>query len=225
MVTQRRVVVALVALAVAVAGCSLVGEAEIETTAAAATVDGIIAEAEEATTVDGFVELDQCPFDPGGGLLAEALGGLSDNQDVIAAQAGELMGGVSEADPSIPVVVACDRFQEESGTGLVVTPAPADFDRYLEIFNQGINEEPPLIDRRGSTDHRGGTLHRVCVETPDPPDGVSYCEVDWLDENLLVTVYVAGPTSLDIDLELLEAGLVAVLDDVVANLGDADTDG
>ncbi len=214
----------LFAAVVLAGGCSLTGEADIETTAAAVTIEGVVDDAEaELSDTGGYADLERCPMDPGGILLTRAVDGLTENEDVARGQANELVPVVNEIEAAIPVLVACDRFDDFSGVGLVVAQAPADFDRYLRIFNQGSDGEPDLsVERFGSSEHRGGTLHRVCVEDQDAQtedEDISYCEVNWLDQNLLVTVYVSGPTSLGIDLDVLEAGLVSILDDVMVNLG------
>ncbi len=210
-------------MALGFTGCSLVGEADIETEAATAAVNDIIEGARPNLDDFGLADLDRCPFDPGGSLLTQAVTEVADNDDVLVARSAELAPAVYEASPEIPLMVACDRFNELSGVGLVVASAPDDFDRFVEIFAQGSDETTShSVERLGSTDHRGGTLHRVCAESLDESDtedgAISYCEIDWVDENLMVTVYVSGPKSLDVDLDALEAGLVSVLEDVVSNL-------
>lgn len=214
----------LATLVMVLVGCS--GESSLDTDSAAAGLDEMIAASGIDTSADtgaddGFVDLDRCPHDPGGALLARAFDGL-DNPDVVQAQRGELAATASIITAGQPVLLACDRFAEESGAGLLVSPAPDDFDAYLDQFVADDDGVTTLtLARLGTSEHRGGTLHRICADSDEGTE-FDYCEVDWLDDNLLVTVYVAGPTSRRVDIEALEAGLVGVLDDLLTSLAAED---
>lgn len=208
-------------LAVVTVACSG-SEPDVDSTTAAATVAGIVDDAEDDLSEDGFAELEQCPHDPGGALLARATTDL-DSDDVLAAMEVALDPGVFDTETELDPLVTCDRFDELSGVGLLVSAAPSEFDRYVEAIAIGDDSEvEPDIDRLSTVDHRGGQLHRVCVEGPEEDGFSDYCEVAWMDDDLLIGLYVSGQSSLGTDMDALEMGLTSIIDDVVANLGGAD---
>ncbi|MEL6984731.1 MAG: hypothetical protein AAFO29_20050 [Actinomycetota bacterium] len=220
---MRYRILLLLAVATSIIGACSNSEPDLDTDSAAANLT-VIVDSVAPLLDDGFADIDQCPLDPDASLLLRAIQDL-DGDDVITAKRGEDSPGLFEVGPGLPLLITCDRFESTSGIGLVASTAPTDFDRYVEVLATGENENPGvMIDRRSSTDHRGGTLHRICVRVDAEQNELDYCEVDWVDDNLLITVYVAGPSALDTNLDGLEAGLIAVLDDVVTNLADADVD-
>ncbi len=204
------------ALAVLLGACSS-GDV-LDTGPAATGLDALVAA--ENLGPGEIRTLDSCPQDPTGSLLTAALDGI-ENPTVEVAAGGEREPSAGSYEGVDLVLVGCDRYGDEAeAVGLLVSRAPDDFDAYLE----GLFLDPELvdpgtfeIDRRSSEGHRGGTFHQVCVaDTIDPE--FSSCEVDWIDDNLLITVYAVGPTALDVDVDQLQDGVAAILDDVVANL-------
>lgn len=62
--------------------------------------------------------------------------------------------------------------------------------------------------------HRGGTIVRFCTEVIGAGDG-EFCEADWYDDNVWIGVFMSGEGQSS---ELAEQWLIAILDDVVANV-------
>lgn len=217
MAPHSRLALALtVAVAVVVSACSS-GPGPVETGPAADAHDEIIDRA--GAEPGGFIDLERCPHDPGGALLTGLIDGL-ESPDGTRALGEELEPVVSWFNPDLPQVLACDRFGEVSGVGLVITEAPADFDAYIEAFVEGDDGNSLELQREGTSEHRGGTFHRICAIDPGG-DGFDYCEVDWLDDRLLITVYIQGPQSTETDLDALEGALADALDDITTNLAGA----
>jgi hypothetical protein len=77
------------------------------------------------------------------------------------------------------------------------------------------------VDFTAADDHRGGQFFHICVEYEDDSDGTPYCEVDWADEELLVTLYFVGSESNTIDLDGAEDALADSLDELVDGLAGA----
>lgn len=205
----------LVAIAVLAGACS-VSDDTLDTEQAG---QAIIALTSNATT--DYVELPSCPFDPSGILLSQSVGEVT-SPDVARALPSEFGAGTSifqnDLGISEPYVV-CDRFSDDSeAVGLVVAPPPEDFDRYVQVL-VGEDTENVFVDRVGSEDHRGGTFERLCVNDAAEPD-FSWCEVDWFDDNLHVTLYISGPATRPSDLDSMQAGLAAVLEPLIVALAE-----
>ncbi|MEM9563391.1 MAG: hypothetical protein AAGA93_12275 [Actinomycetota bacterium] len=230
--TDRTRLGAIAVAVLAVSACAG-GDPDVDTERAAEALTRI--EARSDVGPGGFADLERCPHDPGGALLAETVA-EQDLTAVAEAQRTELVAAVSSIGDDLPLLLSCDRFGDTSGIGLLVSSAPADFDAYLDGFLAGDGDSgadpgnddgddadgpAPTVDRLGTEDHRGGVLHRLCVRD-GADDALDYCEVDWLDDRLLVTVYVSGATATETDLDALQAGLAGVLDEVVANLAESE---
>ncbi len=208
---------ALVALALISASCSFgdTGEAELATEDARS---GIAALTQDTTE---FVELGNCPFDPSGTLLLQSVADV-DSPDVSVAVVAPSTSATDVIENDVGVInpfVACDRAGDTGESfGLVVAEPPGDFDRYLDVLTDAEGDpDRYTIERSESSEHRGGTFESLCVNDVSEPE-FSWCEVNWIDENLHVTLYIGGPATRPSDLDSMQAGLAGVLDQVVANL-------
>ncbi|MEM8922349.1 MAG: hypothetical protein AAGD35_02530 [Actinomycetota bacterium] len=225
----RARVALLVAAATAVAGCvvpGLPGGGDgLDTAPAAERIAAIANEA--APDVGNWEELPDCPFSPGGAVLTTAAAEL-DSLSADAALSAELFAGVDFFSFAQPPLLACDRFDDVSNSslGVFASQAPDDMETYIREFlttRDGDDEgEVTPFDYSLSGEHRGGRFHRICVN--EPADDNVYCEVDWVDDHVLIGFYVGGDGSQDIDMAAMEDGLARVLDDVLAGLA-ADTAG
>lgn len=171
----------------------------------------------------GYEELENCPLDPGGALLAQALSEI-DSPDVIAAGIGALLSGVDRFAAGEPALIACDRFPDDSavtsGIGIYAAAAPADVEQFVRTF-AGTGEEVEVeVGFTVSGEAEGGTFHQVCTASDDD-SYTPYCEVAWADDSVLIGLYVSGPDATTINIAAMEQGLASVLPDVIANLATA----
>lgn len=205
-------------------GCALPfgGDSDIDSSAASADVAELLESILERPGASTDVELETCPFDTDGSLLAEAVSEL-DSPDV-----DRSLADTSIATSSVNAIdggfVLCLRFDPNSSSaiGMDVSSAPEDFESYLQDYLDPFDEYADgstdrLAVERSATDHRGGTLHQICVHYPQSTER-NFCEVDWLSDDLLVAVYVTGPQTIGLDVAALEQGLADVLPDIVSNL-------
>ncbi len=165
--------------------------------------------------------LDDCPYDPGHGLLISALTDL-DFPTTAPLVAGERLTTVDYVDTVDEQFLYCDLAPEDGAGfgGFSVSAAPDDYRSFTEtFFNDADWTEPGelVLDFRSSSDHRGGTLHRLCLENTLDPEAHS-CEISWVNDDLLIILFYADPTILASDLGGLESALVESLDEIVANL-------
>ena len=198
------------------------GGESLPTTGAASNVNGIV---QRAVFEDGLLELRQCPFD--NELILTA---ASSAAEEIATDDGRLVGEyeavVYELDQGQPSSVDCfwKASDESASIGLSASEAPDDFDRFIEVlYRIDDADENFKLRSLGSSEHRGGTLERLCASTPDSPEQ-NTCEVSWYDDEMLATVYLVDVDAASTDLDAMEDGLSSVLDELVGALADAEAD-
>lgn len=214
----------ILSLAILGSGCAFPfgGESDIETSAASAAVGELLESVLERPDAGADVGLDACPFDADGALLAEAVSGI-ESPDV-----DRSMSDRSIATASVNAIdggfLLCIRFDPESESviGMDVSSAPDDFESYLQNYLDPFDQYADgsadgLTVERSAVDYRGGTLHQICVEYSDSP-ATNFCEVDWVNDDLLVAVYVVGPETGDLNVEALQQGLSTVLPEITSNL-------
>lgn len=189
---------------------------DIDTSAASAVLEQLIVDS------GGFAEFAECPFDPLGSLLREAIADVG-SQDVIRALRGDIWYELSSwnDDPEgAEDYVSCSRFNDDAeGFGLTIAPRPDDLNQYLDAL-LGDDADSYRINRLDAQDHRGGQLERLCAQDL-VDDQYSFCEVHWLNDDLLVTLFVSGPATTTADIATMESGLTTVLSELVANLAEA----
>ena len=122
-----------------------------------------------------------------------------------------------EFSPIHSAMLSCD---VDAGVdhGIFVMPAPRDVDLYVEAFAADFEDEPPTrsVERVGEAD--GGDVYRVCVSFADPT--FDYCEIDWVDDDLMIGAYLLTPATVD-DLETLADDLTAQVGAIVDELVDS----
>ena len=225
--TRRHLLLgAVVGLIVIVSACGDDAESDESQSATDTSAAQAIADVVDSTPIGDdaddirYEELDTCPLDPGGALLARAVGDL-DEPDVIAAGPAALVSGVDRYAAGEPAIVACDRFPDgnDSAIGLYAIEAPADLEGWARTFaTSGEGRSSVQVDYVTSRTLDRGTFHHVCVDLPDDDTFTPYCEVDWVDDEILIGLYVAGPDALTADVDAMEAGLASVIPEIINNL-------
>ena len=119
-------------------------------------------------------------------------------------------------------MVTCDRFDGdfENGMGISAIAAPSDLVAFSEAFANpdGIDGITVTVTPTGSGN--GGEFFHVCaVDSVDP--AFSYCEVDWISGGLMVTAWMAGAASIDVDLASIQAAFAPRIDAILTNLAQA----
>ena len=164
-----------------------------------------------------YVDLGECPLDPGGELLTAIWGAAGDS--VAAALAGETASGVFDIGGGFGLMLACDRIPEENpdGVGLFVFAAPSDLQAYAQTFANPDELDGIEVVVEPSNTFGAGRFHHICaIDTVDPD--FSYCEVDWVTPDVLIGVYVTGAASTTIDLDAVEARFAQQLPAILAAL-------
>lgn len=207
-----------------VSGCGLPfgGESNLDTSAGSAAVTELIQSVLATNDAGADVALETCPYDTDGSLLAAAVSDVTSND--VDRSLGEGSIPTSSVNAIDGGFVICLRFDPDSDSaiGLDVSNAPDDFEAYLQDYLDPFDDfvggsSDDITVERSSTDHRGGTLHQICVEYADTPEA-NLCEVNWVNDDLLVALYVVGVDAPDVDPSALEQGLTTVLPDVTSNL-------
>ena len=156
---------------------------------------------------DDFADVD-CPIDDWDDVVEDILADFDDDIVELA-----LDGEPDEAAYIDPIgeSIDCSFYAEESnvGAGLFMLEAPRDVDEYTEEFaNAG--EGGARVDIDPTNEYRGGQFRHVCVEYDDDASG--YCQVEWVDDDLLIGLYVFGDDADRIDLDDLEVAFAPQLD-------------
>ena len=180
----------LVFSVLAVAGCTedgppLVTEPVVE------SLDGLVGDFGTGTT-----ELASCPIDRFAGVIDDTLANVDDPvvRDALDGAPSVVLDGATG-----PVLSCSLTGDAAASTGIVVRAAPAELERFAaEVAGAGAT-----VDVDESVLHRGGRFHRICVEYDTEPER-NYCEVDWLDERVLIGVYVRGPEAERVDTDEIE---------------------
>ncbi len=168
---------------------------------------------------DGYVELPECPLDPSGQLLTATFANITDAA-IVAAVASPSESGVFDLGGDFGPMVACDRFSDDGpdSVGVFAFTAPADLNAYAEYFANPDEVEGVETRVDPTTTLGAGVFHHVCgFDAADPE--FDFCEVDWVTDDVVIGVYVAGPTSSQIDLTALETGMSAQLSAIVDAFG------
>lgn len=199
-----------------VAGCSAEPSIEALDLDTAAAGEAIV---ELTAGVEEYEEFEECAFDPRGSLLLEALDEV-DTSDASRAATADASTAISFFEDDLgrsDSYLACNRLDQDDSTsaGIVVSVAPDDFDRYVELLIGDTTGERVVIERTEGSEHRGGRLERLCV---DYSDDDPWCEVNWLNDEIHVTFYLQGSSTQSSDVADIELGLLRVLDRVIANL-------
>ncbi len=85
----------------------------------------------------------------------------------------------------------------------------ATVDEYTEEFATG-GEGGADVDIDPTNEYRGGQFRHVCVDYDD--ESLGYCQVEWVDDDLLIGLYVFGDDADRIDLDDLEVAFAPQLD-------------
>lgn len=156
-----------------------------------------------AATPDRSVDLNACPFGDFDGLVAKAplpVEAVVDPDEQLVAYVYQTEGQGERPH------LQCGRGDVGVYTGEV---PPDDYrDDLVALLDDFV------VTFDDDSAHRGGTLVRFCAQ----PIGVGsggFCEADWYDDNVWVGVFTLGDA---LSSELSEQWLVAILDDVVANV-------
>lgn len=199
---------------------SAITEVLLDTAPAVAELQALFEEAESTGSV---ATLDECPL----GRMHRSLDDLwVDSDDVVTAPG---LGGIRSVSvyafaPDFSAMVSCDRYADDEsdvagGIGAFAMLAPPSIRAFVESFAVVDEADPPEISVDEAGRSQGGQFYRVCVRYPD--DEVSnYCEVDWLNGDLLLGTYVAGPNATDADLGAVEAVFAAELPRYIETLGE-----
>lgn len=156
-----------------------------------------------ATISSTAVDLEACPLGDFDAMVAKAPTEISATADVD----GELFAYVYQPDGADePPHLQCGR----GGLGAYTGLAPqADYkDELIRLLDDFV------LTFDNDRAHRGGTIVRFCAEMIGAGDG-DFCEADWYDDNVWVGVFIDGEAR---SAELAELWVVAILDDVVANV-------
>lgn len=185
---------------------------------AGAALAGLNAVLAEVDAIDGAAELPLCSLDPSGAQIDELFDPFS------TGPFAEAYGSVT-APLAVPIdeqfgtMITCDRFDGDfdNGFGFSAIPAPADLAAFSETFANPNGIEGITVTVTPSGSGNGGDFFQVCsVDSVDP--AFSYCEIDWISGGLMVTAWMAGEASLDVDLDALQAGFETILGAVLTNL-------
>lgn len=128
------------------------------------------------------------------GVQASAQGSNGDSDAFVFQPAGE------------PAHLQCDRGNVGAYTSVAL---PGDFrEETVQLLTDYI------VTFEDDTAHRGGTIVRFCTEAIGA-GGAEFCEADWYDDNVWVGVFIDGDGRSS---ELAQQWLIAILDEVVANV-------
>lgn len=208
--TIRRPLALAVTMAIAalLASCGGNDATDFDTGAASDSLASITADARES----GELLLDRCPHDPSGESMTRMVEAVGTDafDEAMAGEGGAVLLGDG---------VGCDRGVPRTTVTLFAGNPRDDFDAYVDgQSGQSTDTVEVTVDRRESSEHRGGELHRLCVERVTSDGTHGHCEVNWFDENLMVTILLSSPSPADIDVEAVEEALVAEIDAIVTNL-------
>ncbi len=216
---EYRLVSVVGAVALITVGCTDDGVPDLETAPA-------IAQLRSTFDVNGTgADLDGCPIDDFENLLDDAFA-LVDDQIIRDALLGSTQTSTFETASTPSEALACELFTADgAGVGFYLLDAPDDIVAFSNEFagaiEDGVAVEGVTVDVDESRLFRGGRLHRVCVSNDGAPE-FDYCEVDWLDDNLMVGVFALGEGATSIDLNGLEERYQYVLPTIVDRLSSED---
>jgi hypothetical protein len=199
----------------------------VDTAAAAEGLDGVVEDSDVDS--ESFDELDGCPFGATRSTIVQVVEPMTDESMTEVADTGSPDEAVVEVEgtPSVFCGLSLEDDEDVGGIeGIGLAAAPVDGDdvpAFVEEYTEQIAAADD-VDFTPMDDHRGGQFFHFCAryEDEDDSDGVSdYCEVDWANEELLITLYVLGSASDSVDLDEAEQALAGSLDDLVDGLAGA----
>ena len=155
-----------------------------------------------AGTAESAVSLSECPFGDFEALIGK---GPVDVQTSAQGSGGESDTFIFQPEGE-PSHLQCDQGDVGAYTGLALQ---GDFrDQTVRVLADYI------VTFEDDTAHRGGTIVQFCTEVIGAGSG-EFCEADWYDDNVWIGVYIDGEGRSS---ALAEQWLIAILDDVVANV-------
>ena len=167
---------------------------------------------------EGYAQLGLCPLDADGTITDELFAGV-EPAPVADALDDPTISDAFLFTVSLGAQVGCHRgLDRETGLGVVAMAAPTDVQRYVATFTAEVSgATAPEATVAEPVDHDGGRFHQFCVHYPDDPLS-DFCELDWVDQQVLLGVYVAGPGADEVDAELLRSRLAHHLPALVSSL-------
>lgn len=194
-------------------GCTDDGLPDLDTAPAVTGVQSALASAQPND------DLDECPVDDFEELLDDSFE-LLDDDLIRQTMLGMPASSKFETTTSPAETVGC-RLVAESGAvaGFNLLEAPQDLTTFANEFT-GLPSSVVTVDINESRPFRGGQFNRVCVDVLEAPE-LDYCEVNWLDDTLMVSVFVRGAGALDTNLNGLQERFQYVVPIIVERLADS----
>lgn len=155
-----------------------------------------------AGTPESAVTLNACPLGDFEALVAKGPAGV---QTSAQGSGGESDTFVFQPEGE-PSHLQCDQGDVGAYTSVAL---PGDFREETVLLLSDY-----IVTFEDDTAHRGGTIVRFCTEVIGVGGG-EFCEADWYDANVWIGVYIDGEGRSS---ELAQQWLIAILDDVVANV-------
>jgi hypothetical protein len=189
---------------------------DLATAAARAALDAMSEDV--AATDSGQIDFAACPFDTDDGLLSAVFGDLGVTA-VTAAIDEPTFASVYVVDADLPAQLTCDRYTDDvtDGIGIFAMQPPGDIPAFAKSFANpdGGAAMDVTVSPSGSID--GGDVYHACAVATDDPT-YSYCELYWAHPDVVIGAFVAGASSVDTDLDALEAALAPEIGTILANL-------
>ena len=211
--TPKHVAVAVCLPVAAVAAACDSGPGAFETEPIAELIEDVI---DDSFDDDDFADFEDCLIDDADDIIEDL---FADVDEAAIALDGEYTATAYDTDAGD--LYDCGFAEDETDVfvGLYLTEGPRDLERYHERLGAG--DDPDLIDVDidEGDEFRGGQFFEVCVE--DDGDAL-YCEINWLDDNLLVGVYYIGDDSDRVDLDDVAPLFESALPDIIDDLADDD---
>lgn len=208
--------VAFTALLGALAVFLLRGDGDdLNTKAAAATIDEAVGDADDSGEVD-------CPIDDLPDALASAVDPIGDDALYDVIDLGSPMNNAVTSDGGRPTLLLCGIVDPQApgdvdieAVGLGLSLAPDDFVEYSEerADDDGADTE---IDELGG--FRGGTVYHQIVTS----EAETYVDISWVNEDVLIGMLISGEDVERFDTEDLERGLTDIIPSVVDELAGED---
>lgn len=202
MASHHRLLIAATAVPLAALAACSSGASDIDGEAIADAIDATI---DDAEFDDDVADVD-CPVDGWDDIVEDTLADLGD--DVIE----RALDGEPDETAVIDAgaeTIDCAFFADDAGAGLFMLEAPRDVDEYTEDFASG-DVDDARVDIDPTNVYRGGQFRHVCVDYDD--DDAGYCQVEWVDDDVLIGIFVFGDDFDRVDLDDLETAFGPQLD-------------
>lgn len=194
-------------------GCTEDGVPDLKTAPALAGIESALA----STLPNG--DLDECPVDDFETLLGDSFD-LLDDELVDRSLLGETQAARFEtASTPSEAIVCAQRSDTGEALGFYLLEAPADI---LTFSNEstGLPIGAVTVEVSESRLFRGGQFFKVCVEANEAAE-LGYCQVNWLDENVMVSAFASGSGAFDLDVNALQERFQYILPTIIDRLGDS----